>query len=487
MRAMRIALIALLAMGTVADLSAAQPARMALPQPVLAAFAVGVQTGGFDLFYNNLSPYGQWVNRPSYGYVWVPRRVGASWRPYTQGHWVYTDYGWTWMSSEPWGWATYHYGRWNRDPDYGWAWVPGTDWGPAWVSFQQGDGYVGWAPLPPTVGWDASVGLAFGGGFGVGVDIGPSWYSFCPERAFLSANVFGAIVPWDRNVTIIRNTTNITNFNTVNGQPFNRSLAVDQVQRMTGRPVPRLAVTNISSPRQMGVRGNQVALFRPAIAKRNLDPSPQVLRQSARFAASRPPTAARSAAMTAQRGAATRQLNSSQQAIAQRGARSQQYRQSRQSPQHLAGQRNTQRQAASSRNSQRPAVAQRNRHQAVAGGNQRQAASQRGNQRPQRPPAASHNYQRQPAAPRQSVAQHRTQPQMRQQARPQPRVQHQPPAAPPPRNQARSGAAPRQQPRAVAQPRPQPPQPRAQAQPRPQPRQGQPRQHNPNNPPPPAH
>lgn len=35
-------------------------------------------------------------------------------------------YGWTWFSDEPFGWATYHYGRWAWDSQAGWLWVPGT-------------------------------------------------------------------------------------------------------------------------------------------------------------------------------------------------------------------------------------------------------------------------------------------------------------------------------------------------------------------------
>src|SRR5205823_8443290 len=52
----------------------------------------------------DLDPYGQWVQDPSYGSVWAPR-VAAGWAPYQQGHWVWIDwYGWTWVSYDPWGW-----------------------------------------------------------------------------------------------------------------------------------------------------------------------------------------------------------------------------------------------------------------------------------------------------------------------------------------------------------------------------------------------
>jgi hypothetical protein len=69
---------------------------------------------------------------------------------------VWSDQGWTWLSDEPYGWATYHYGRWYQDSEIGWAWVPGNDWAPAWVSWQEGNDYVGWAPLPPGANVNAS-------------------------------------------------------------------------------------------------------------------------------------------------------------------------------------------------------------------------------------------------------------------------------------------------------------------------------------------
>ena len=51
--------------------------------------------------------------------------------------------GWTWISDEPYGWATYHYGRWYDDPEIGWSWVPSNEWAPSWVSWQEGANYIG--------------------------------------------------------------------------------------------------------------------------------------------------------------------------------------------------------------------------------------------------------------------------------------------------------------------------------------------------------
>src|SRR5438105_7529439 len=97
----------------------------------------------------SLNENGEWVETAEYGLIWRPTRVGDEWRPYWDGHWVYTTAGWAWMSDESFGWATYHYGRWAVMDDLGWVWLPGRVWAPAWVAWRWGDGYAGWCPLGP--------------------------------------------------------------------------------------------------------------------------------------------------------------------------------------------------------------------------------------------------------------------------------------------------------------------------------------------------
>ena len=63
-------------------------------------------------FYGGNNPNCWNSTDTAYGWSWTPYDVPIDWRPYSVGRWVYTDDGWTWMSQEPWGWATYHYGRW---------------------------------------------------------------------------------------------------------------------------------------------------------------------------------------------------------------------------------------------------------------------------------------------------------------------------------------------------------------------------------------
>ena len=109
------------------------------------------QNVNFQIFYDNLSSYGHWINNPQYGYVWIPE-VAPGFMPYaTAGHWVYTEYGWTWASEYPWGWAPFHYGRWQFDDFVGWYWIPDDVWGPAWVAWRRSPGYYGWAPLGPGI------------------------------------------------------------------------------------------------------------------------------------------------------------------------------------------------------------------------------------------------------------------------------------------------------------------------------------------------
>src|SRR5260221_5534842 len=84
-----------------------------------AAAAVNVSVN-FNAFYDGMSGYGDWSMYRG-AYIWVPARVGPNWRPYTLGHWAWTEeYGWMWVSDEPFGWAAYHYGRWGYSNELGW-------------------------------------------------------------------------------------------------------------------------------------------------------------------------------------------------------------------------------------------------------------------------------------------------------------------------------------------------------------------------------
>jgi hypothetical protein len=218
------------------------------------------------VYYDELSPYGDWVDDTQYGTAWCPRNVGSGWRPYYDGRWVDSEYGWTWVSDEPFGWATYHYGRWAFDPRYGWIWIPGTVWAPAWVSWQYGGGYVGWAPLPPQVGFDLGVGIRLGG-LSLSAVIQPRDYIFVSERGFLQPRVGRYAVPRDRNHDLWRRARNVTNYTVINNRVINRGISVTNIERATRQRVPRFRVAEVNSRRSIGVARDQLRVYRPPSAE----------------------------------------------------------------------------------------------------------------------------------------------------------------------------------------------------------------------------
>jgi hypothetical protein len=115
--------------------------------PALPPFLAGY---GGAVGLRDLSRYGQWIHVPAWGgYAWRPRGVARSWRPYRDGRWVYTGFGWTWVPREPWGYAPCHYGRWGYVPSHGWLWMPGRRFAPAWVRWGQAGNAVGWGVIGP--------------------------------------------------------------------------------------------------------------------------------------------------------------------------------------------------------------------------------------------------------------------------------------------------------------------------------------------------
>lgn len=216
-------------------------------------------TVSFQVFYDELSPYGQWINDPSYGYVWVPD-VGYNFQPYaSNGYWAYTNYGWNWVSSYPWGWAPFHYGRWNYDNRYGYVWIPGNQWGPAWVSWRYCDGYYGWTPLGPGYGY----------GYGVSYtnyNAPAERWIFVRDRDFGRTNINNYYIDRSTNVTIYNKTTVI--HNTTQNKDRNEIYIAGppkaDVQKYTGKQVIVNQLADNSKP-GLKVQGNKIEVYRPKI------------------------------------------------------------------------------------------------------------------------------------------------------------------------------------------------------------------------------
>lgn len=206
----------------------------------------------FQVFYDELIPYGDWIKDARYGYVWLPA-VHGDFHPYgTNGHWVMTEYGNTWVSDYDWGWATFHYGRWYFDNNYqSWAWIPDYDWGPAWVDWRTGGGYYGWAPMGP------------GFSVNVRVNIPAAYWVFVPQHRFAYHNVYSYYVPRARRINIYNNTTIINNTIVYNNNRYYAGPRRSEIEKVSRRSYPVRKIQTSSRPGRMAVSNKTVNVYRP--------------------------------------------------------------------------------------------------------------------------------------------------------------------------------------------------------------------------------
>jgi hypothetical protein len=229
------------------------------------------------VFEESLGPYGNWIWIDGVRY-WRPGIAAGNpdWAPYmTNGHWVYTDLGWTWVSDYPWGWAPFHYGRWWRHPVHGWVWWPDVTWGPAWVRWRTGDDFCGWAPLPPFSLFVPNHGFFFHGRFvddefefGLAADD----FFFVPSRHFCDNDVWARRVDFHRRHDAYNRTVFIrNNFTFVNGRVIEHGPPRDFVARATRTDIRPMVVESraVDRPgphfRGMTVSPGRMVVERPRV------------------------------------------------------------------------------------------------------------------------------------------------------------------------------------------------------------------------------
>lgn len=216
----------------------------------------------YQIFYDQLGPYGQWVDYHNYGYVWIPD-AGPDFFPYSSdGHWIFTEYGWTWVSYYDWGWAPFHYGRWDYDNYYGWFWVPDNEWGPAWVTWRRADGYYGWSPMEPGISISFSFGPEYRSHNDRWIFVRDS-YIDRPDiyLYYVNRNSYDRIYS---NSRVISNTYVDDSRHTTYVSGPKR----EDVQQITGRRVKPVAIQENDRPGQ-NLNNGQLKIYRPQVVKNN--------------------------------------------------------------------------------------------------------------------------------------------------------------------------------------------------------------------------
>ncbi len=238
---------------------------------VVAFFLLGTKTDArsffqaevsLDYFYGTLEPYGEWIEVDYDVYVWRPYNVSRSWRPYSVGKWEWTEYGWYWESFEPYGWATYHYGRWYNDDFYGWVWMPGYEWGPSWVEWRYSDNYIGWAPLPPYAEFRVSSGIHFSIGW-----VAPyRHWNFVRYNHFGNRDVNYYIIDNSVTVNIFNKTKYRTNYYHDGSRIINRGVDRRHIESRAGYRIAQREVVRSSSFSSTNRKKNDgvVRSFRPS-------------------------------------------------------------------------------------------------------------------------------------------------------------------------------------------------------------------------------
>lgn len=201
----------------------------------------------YGIFYTHLAPHGVWMEFNDGIIVWRPTIIRKTWAPYSLGRWIWTEYGWYWDSYEPFGYITYHYGRWFYDDYYGWIWIPDFDWAPAWVEWRYDDSYVGWAPLPPYAVFSANIGIHFTFNY---VTPYHHWH-FVQYNYMCDPYVYNHYVSPKYKYRIYSNTQYRNDYSYVNGRVINRGIDVEQVRVKSGQEIRQRNIQQVSDLRQL--------------------------------------------------------------------------------------------------------------------------------------------------------------------------------------------------------------------------------------------
>lgn len=215
--------------------------------------AKGHYNGVGGYFYSELSPYGTWIEIDYGVVVWRPTIINMNWMPYNMGRWIWTYDGWYWDSYEPFGYITYHYGRWFYDDYYGWLWYPDYEWAPAWVEWRYDNDYIGWAPLHPYAFFSISIGIHF-----TSVYTSPyhHWH-FVSYKHFCHPYVYNYYVAPNYRYRIYSGTKYRTNYVYYKGRIQNKGIDVKYVRTRSGQEIKQRDLVRVRDSRELRRESNR--------------------------------------------------------------------------------------------------------------------------------------------------------------------------------------------------------------------------------------
>jgi hypothetical protein len=259
-----------------------------LNSPVEAEENLYLNTVSFQSFYDVLSPMGEWIQvskedvdedlndgeGQSYSslaedenflFIWKPT-ADASWKPYMNGKWVYTNHGWLWQSYDAWGNATYNYGRWWNSKKYGWVWMPGYAWAPAWVRWKVSADYVGWAPLTPKAKWSSEKGINSGNYKYNDADV--NWV-FVQKEGFVNDLNSSNVAASNMNKDLVAKSESIIDIKLENEAVTNIGPDVADIEKRCGKKIGRKYLKFTRERNRFRMGDNDVVLTREDFTKYN--------------------------------------------------------------------------------------------------------------------------------------------------------------------------------------------------------------------------
>lgn len=206
-----------------------------------------------DYFYTELAPYGRWIEIDYGVVVWKPTVMQVSWLPYRMGRWVWTYDGWYWDSYEPFGYITYHYGRWFYDDYYGWLWYPDYEWAPAWVEWRYSNDYIGWAPLHPYATFSISFGIRFTKVYHTPYH---HWH-FVNFNHFCNPYPYNYFIAPDYRYRVYKTTRYRTNYAYRNGRVQNHGVDINYVRVRSNQEIRQRDIIRVRDKRELSRNGDK--------------------------------------------------------------------------------------------------------------------------------------------------------------------------------------------------------------------------------------